>query len=210
MKLFATILAGGVAMAVMAAPAWTQEKKDPPAAAAAASANPAPTTTEPSPDKQYVIGPGDVLGIDVWHEGDFSGQVQVRPDGKITLKLLNDVQASGLTSEQLAADLAVKLKKYLEDPHVTVAVMQVNSKKIYVVGEVGKSGSMPMTPGMTILQALAQAGGPNEFANTKKIYVMRTENGKKVKYPVNYKNLIKGSSKQEDFLLMPGDTIVVP
>jgi polysaccharide export outer membrane protein len=210
MKLLTTILVAGLTMATAAAPAWTQKKKKNPAPAATAQPSNGPAAAEPSPDKQYVIGAGDVLGIDVWHEGDFSGQVQVRPDGKITLKLLNDVQAAGVTTEQLAADLTEKLKKYLEQPRVTVSVVQINSKKIFVVGEVNKSGSIALTPGMTVLQALAQAGGPNEFANTKRIYVLRTENGQKVKYPVNYRNLIRGSGKQEDLALMPGDTIVVP
>ena len=161
-------------------------------------------------DQQYVIGPSDVLGINVWRETDLSGQVQVRPDGKISLPLLNDVQAAGLTSEQLSADITAKLKKFLEEPRVTVSVIQINSKKIFIVGEVAHTGAIPLTPGMTILQALAQAGGFSEFANTGKIYVMRTENGQIVKYPVNYKNLLKGRSADQNFTLISGDTIVVP
>ena len=166
-------------------------------------------STAQQADAQYVIGPLDVLGINVWHEGDLSGPLQVRPDGKISLPLLNDVQAAGLTAEQLAADLTEKLKKFLELPRVTVAVNQINSKRIFIVGEVTRSGAMTLTPGMTVLQALAQAGGFSEFADTKKIYVMRTENGQTVKYPVNYKNLIKGHGSQ-NVTLMSGDTIVVP
>ena len=167
----------------------------------------APSAAQPS-DQQYVIGPSDVLGINVWRETDLSGQVQVRPDGKISMPLLNDVQAAGLTSEQLSADITTRLKKFLEEPRVTVSVIQINSKKIFIVGEVSRTGAVPLTPGMTILQALAQAGGFSEFANTGKIYVMRTENGQTVKYPVNYKNLLKG--RDQNFMLMAGDTIVVP
>jgi polysaccharide export outer membrane protein len=169
----------------------------------------AANATAQQANAQYVIGATDILGINVWKEPELSGQVQVRPDGKISLPLLNDVQAAGLTAEQLSADLATKLKKFLEEPRVTVALIQINSKKIFIVGEVTRAGAMTLTPGMTILQALAQAGGFSEFANTKKIYVMRTENGQVAKYPVNYKNLLKGRG-DPNFMLMAGDTIVVP
>jgi len=170
---------------------------------------PGTQTAAQEANAQYIIGASDVLGINVWRETDLSGPVQVRPDGRISLPLLNDVQAAGLTSEQLAADLTSKLKKFLEEPRVTVSVIQINSKKIFIVGEVNRAGSMTLTPGLTVLQALGQAGGFSEFANTKKIYVMRSENGQTVKYPVNYKNLLKGRSDQ-DLTLMAGDTIVVP
>jgi polysaccharide export outer membrane protein len=146
----------------------------------------------------YVIGPDDVLLVSVWKE----------PDLTSTLPLLNDVPAAGLTPMQLAAAITEKLKKYVGDPRVTVVVKEINSKKIYVTGEVQHTGALQMQPGMTVLQALADAGF-TQFANTKRIYVLRTENGVEQKIPVNYKRLVKGQPGQ-DIVLKPGDTIVVP
>jgi polysaccharide export outer membrane protein len=123
--------------------------------------------------------------------------------------LLNDVEASGLTPEQLAASLTEKLKKYIADPRVTVVVSQINSKRIYLVGEIAHAGATPMLPNMTVLQALSSAG-LNQFSNTKRIYVLRTENGKQQKLPVDYKHLVKGEKIEQNYLLRPGDTIVVP
>jgi polysaccharide biosynthesis/export protein len=125
------------------------------------------------------------------------------------LPLLDDVQAAGLTPKQLADSITVKLKKYVADPRVTVVVTAINSKRIYMVGEVLHTGAMPMLPNMTVLQALSSAG-INQFANTKGIYVLRTENGKQEKLPVNYRKIIKGDLIQQNYVLQPGDTIVVP
>jgi polysaccharide biosynthesis/export protein len=157
---------------------------------------------------EYVIGPEDVLHVAVWKEADLTATLPVRPDGKISLPLLNDVQAAGMTPEQLGESLTVKLKKYIADPRVTVVVTTINSKRIYVNGEVLHSGPMPMLPNMTVLQALSTAG-LNQFAKTKGIYVLRTENGKQQKLPVNYRKLLKGEIA-ENYLLQTGDTIVVP
>jgi len=157
----------------------------------------------------YVIGPEDVLHIAVWKENDLTATLPVRPDGMISLPLLNDVQASGMTPMQLAAALTEKLKKYIADPRVTVVVTQINSKRIYLVGEVTKTGSMAMLPNMTVLQALSSAG-LTTFANTKKIYVLRMENGKQQKLPVDYRKLVKGEDIDKNYVLQPGDTIVVP
>src|SRR5580698_1951524 len=156
----------------------------------------------------YIIGPDDVLMVSVWKEPDLTSTLPVRPDGSISLPLLNDVQAAGLTPMQLAAAITEKLKKYVGDPRVTVVVKEINSKKIYVTGEVQHTGALQMQPGMTVLQALADAGF-TQFANTKRIYVLRTENGVEQKIPVNYKRLVKGQPGQ-DIALKPGDTIVVP
>ncbi len=165
------------------------------------------------PDSQaglaYVIGPEDVLHIAVWREPDLTATLPVRPDGKISLPLLNDVQASGLTPQQLAGSLTEKLKKYVADPRVTVVVTQINSKRVYMVGEVFHPGPMPLIANMTVLQALSSAG-LNQFANTKRIYVLRTENGKQQKLPVNYRKLVKGEQIEQNYLLQPGDEIVVP
>ena len=169
--------------------------------AAAAAAQTAPP--------EYVIGPEDVIQISVWKNDTLSRTVPVRPDGKISLPLLNDVQAAGLTPMQLADALTVRLKKYVADPRVTVVVTQINSKRVYLVGEVLHPGPIPMLPNMTVLQALASAGF-TQFANTKGIYVLRTENGRQQKMPVNYRQLIKGDSVDQNVMLKPGDTIVVP
>lgn len=169
--------------------------------AAAASASPM--------DSTYIIGADDVVHIAVWKEADLTATEPVRSDGKISLPLLNDVQASGLTPMQLADSLTEKLKKFVADPRVTVVVTQVNSKRIYLLGEVSHSGPMSITPNMTVLQALASAG-ISQFANTKKIYLLRNINGKKQKYPIPYRKLIKGDEIEHDYPLQPGDTIVVP
>ncbi|MFI5118466.1 MAG: polysaccharide biosynthesis/export family protein [Terriglobales bacterium] len=157
---------------------------------------------------EYVIGPEDVLHIAVWKEADLTATLPVRPDGKISLPLLDDVQASGLTPKQLAESVTEKLRKYIADPRVTVVVTTINSKRIYLVGEVLHPGATSMLPNMTVLQALSSAG-LSQFAKTKGIYVLRTENGKQQKLPVNYRKLVKGEIAQ-NYQLQPGDTIVVP
>jgi len=157
----------------------------------------------------YKIGPDDTLHVSVWKEPDLTATLPVRADGMISLPLLNDVQASGLTPMQLAASLTEKLKRYLADPRVTVVVTAMNSQRVYVIGEVLHTGAMNLLPNMTVLQALATAGF-TQFANTKGIYVLRSENGKQQKMPVNYKALIKGDASGQNIALKPGDTIVVP
>jgi polysaccharide export outer membrane protein len=171
-----------------------------------ATANP-PASSPAGPE--YVIGPEDVLHVAVWKEADLTATLPVRPDGKISLPLLNDVQAAGLTPMQLADSLTEKLKKYVATPRVTVVVTQINSKRIYLVGEVGHTGAVTMLPNMTVLQALSSSG-MTQFANTKKIYVLRMQNGKQQKLPVNYRKLVKGEQMDQNYLLEPGDTIVVP
>ncbi len=168
---------------------------------------PAVPVTQASPS--YVIGPEDALFISVWKESDLTETLPVRADGMISLPLLNDVQASGLTPMQLAASITEKLKKFVADPRVTVVVTQMNSQRIFLTGEVLRSGAVNLLPDMTVMQALASAGF-TPFANTKKIYVLRIENGVQKKHPVNYKKLIKGETSDQNFLLKPGDTIVVP
>lgn len=155
-----------------------------------------------------MIGWGDTLYISVWKEPDLTATIPVRPDGKISVPLLNDVQAAGFTPMQLAASLTERLKKYLADPRVTVIVTQANSQRIFVLGEVQHTGPMTLLPNMTVLQALSGAGF-SQFANTKKIYVLRNEGGKEKKFPFNYKQALKGSVAQ-NIVLQPGDTIVVP
>ncbi len=166
-----------------------------------------PPTSQAS-SQTYVIGPDDTLYISVWKEPDLTETLPVRADGKISMPLLNDVQAAGLTPMQLGAALTDKLKKYVSDPHVTIVVTQMNSQRVYVTGEVLHPGAMNLTPSMTVLQALSSAGF-TQFANTKGIYVLRNQNGAETKLAVNYKRLIKGEGGQ-NIALRPGDTIVVP
>ena len=199
--------------------ALTQSAPAQPAANAMGSAAPDKTAPDKAaPDKTvpasvagpaYVIGPDDTLHIAVWKEADLSATLPVRPDGKISLPLLNDVQAAGLTPQQLADSVTERLKKYIADPRVTVVVTGINSKRIYLVGEVLHTGATALMPNMTVLQALSSAG-INQFARTKGIYILRTENGKQQKLAVNYHKLIKGEEIDHNYLLQPGDTIVVP
>jgi len=175
----------------------------------AASDKPAAAVPDSQGGSEYVIGPDDVLHIAVWNESQLSATLPVRPDGKISLPLLNDVPAAGMTPQQLSESLTVRLKKYIADPRVTVVVTAINSKRIYMNGEVLHAGPLPMLPNMTVLQALSTAG-LNQFARTKGIYVLRIENGKQQKLPVNYRKLVKGEQIEQNYLLQPGDEIVVP
>jgi polysaccharide export outer membrane protein len=161
-------------------------------------------------DAEYKIGPQDILRIDVWKEAEVSRAVPVRPDGKISLPLLNDVQAAGLTPMQLSVVIADGLKKYMNDPQVTVSVSEINSRRIYVTGEVSRAGAFPLLPNMTVLQALSSSGGFTQFARLKNIYVLRIEDGKQVKLPFNYKDAVNGKKPEQNVLLQPGDVIVVP
>jgi polysaccharide export outer membrane protein len=183
-----------------------------PAAGPAQVAAPVPAAPNPgagTASSSYVIGPSDVLTVTVWKEPTLSGEILVRPDGMITLPLLGDVQASGLTPLQLADQIAAKLKKYVQDPNVSVVVGQIHSKVVYLLGEVGKKGPVEMTSGMTLLDAIAAAGGLTDYANAKKIYILRDEAGKHERIPVHYKEALKGNS-EFNLILEPGDTIVVP
>ncbi len=157
----------------------------------------------------YVIGAEDSLQITVWKEPTLSGTFPVRPDGMISLVLAGDIPAAGLTPMQLSENIAAKLKKYIQEPSVSVVVAAVNSQRIFVIGEVGKVGPMMLSPGMTPLQAISAAGGLTTFANGKRIYILRGPQGKQEKIPFNYKQALKGDSKQL-ITLQPGDTIVVP
>jgi polysaccharide biosynthesis/export protein len=161
-------------------------------------------------DPNYLIGAEDVLTIDVWKEPEISRTVPVRPDGKISLPLLSDVQATGLGPTQLASQIQEQLRKILVNPQVTVIVTQINSQRIYILGEVTRGGTYPLLPNMTVLQALAGAGAFTQFANLKKIYIMRSENGQQVMLPFQYKEVVNGHKPEQNVHLKAGDTIVVP
>lgn len=160
--------------------------------------------------KDYVIGADDVLDVSVWKEQDLTRTLQVRPDGKISMPLLGDVEAAGLTPSQLAQTVSDKLKRYLTAPQVTIILTQINSQRVYVTGEVTRPGAYPVLPGMTILQAITSAGGLTQFANAKKIFLMRDENHIQTKYPFSYKEVLDGRKAEENLPVRAGDTIVVP
>ena len=157
----------------------------------------------------YVIGASDVLNVTVWKEPTLTSSLLVRPDGKISMPLLGDVQAVGLTPLQLADEVTAELKKFIQDPKVSVVLTQINSKKIFLMGEVAHPGPVEITPGMTLLQAIASVGGLTNFANQKKIYILRNEAAKSQKIEVHYKEALKGNSAF-NLVLKTGDTIVVP
>src|SRR6267154_5569427 len=188
----------------------TQKQPVTDAAAPKADTAPEPRSAVLADDPEYKIGPLDVLRIDVWKEAEISRLAPVRPDGKISLPLLNDVQASGLTAMELGNVITEGLKKFINSPLVTVTVSEINSRRVYVTGEVSRPGAFPLLPNMTVLQALTSAGGFTQFARTKNIYVLRTEDGKQVKHAFNYKEVVKGQKAEDNITLQPGDTIVVP
>lgn len=158
----------------------------------------------------YQIGAEDVLSIVFWRDKEMSTEVSVRPDGKITLPLLNEVRAAGLTPGQLKDLLVEESKKYVEDPNVTVTVKQINSRKVFITGEVGKPGPYPLMAPTTVMQLLVVAGGLRDYAHSERISIMRTENGKPVSFRFNYKDFVKNKNLRQNIELKPGDTIIVP
>ena len=206
MKLWVVI---GLLAAAIPVQAQQDENKQKPAEANAGAAQTAPKKPA-TDDPNYVIGPQDVLDISVWKEPELTRPVPVRPDGKISMPLLNDVQAAGKTPLQLAADITTGLKKFVTDPQVTVIVTTINSQRVFILGEVNRAGAYPLLPDMTVLQALSSAGGFTIYANLKKIYVLRAEAGKQVKHPFNYKDVLAGKATDQNIVLRAGDTIVVP
>ena len=173
-----------------------------PAAAPVAAGVPAPPG--------YVIGPDDALTVVFWREKDLSADVVVRPDGMISLPLINEVRAEGLTPEQLRVTLLTAAAKFVEEPTVTVVVKAINSRKVFITGQVGKPGPYPLNGPTTVLQLIATAGGVAEYADKDKIVVLRKEGGKDRAYPFNYGEVMKGKRLQENIELKPGDTVIVP
>ena len=167
-----------------------------------------PAGVPTTPD--YVIGPDDVLTVIVWRDKDMSGEVAVRPDGKISLPLVNDVQAAGLTPDQLRAQVTEAMTKFVEEPNVTVVVKAINSRKIFVTGQVGKPGPYPLMGTMSVMQALSLAGGVLEYADTENISILRNAGGKQDSFRFNYKEVTKRKNLKQNIELKPGDTIVVP
>ena len=158
----------------------------------------------------YLIGPDDVLSIVFWRDKDMSADVVVRPDGKISLPLLNDIQAAGSTPEQLRLLLEEAAGKVIKEPNATVVVKTINSRKLYITGNVLKPGTYPLTGEMTVLQLIAVAGGLQEYADSKNIVVMRREGGRDHHFKFNYKDVTKQKNLEQNIALKPGDTVVVP
>jgi polysaccharide biosynthesis/export protein len=162
-------------------------------------------------DNSFVIGNGDVLAINVWKQPDISRSLPVRSDGRISLPLVGEVQAAGLTPLKLEEDITGKLQAYLTEPEVTVIVEKINSEKFNILGRVAKPGSYPLTDPTTVLDAIALAGGCRDFAKNKAIYILRVNpDGSESRIPFNYQNVIKGKNLEQNILLRPHDTIVIP
>lgn len=171
----------------------------------------APEMKAATTDPNYVIGAEDLLAISVWKEPDLSRSVPVRPDGKISLPLIDDVKAEGLTPKQLEAELTRRFSNFIASPQVSVIVADVRSRTFSIMGEVNRPGAFPLRQKLTVLEALAAAGGFKDFAKTKKVYVLRLNaDGSRVKLPFNYDRVIKGEDPSQNIELQTHDTIVVP
>jgi len=179
--------------------------------AAVAGVQPPGSSVNKAHDDSFVIGNDDVLAINVWKEPDVSRSIPVRSDGRISLPLVGEVQASGRTPLQLEKDIAVRLRNYIAEPEVTVMVQQINSEKFNILGQVTKPGSYPLTYETTVLDAIAVAGGFRDFAKQKGIYILRRDSGGgELRLAFNYKDVIKGKHPEQNIKLEPRDTIVVP
>jgi polysaccharide export outer membrane protein len=162
-------------------------------------------------DPEYIVGDGDVLRIEVWKEPEVSqNAITVRPDGMISLPLLGVTKVSEMTPTQIQDMLAVKLSRFMNKPEVTVTVTQIKSKSVYVTGEVRKPGVYELTRPTNVFQLLIRAGGLSQYAHRKSVVVLRVADGKTQRLPVNYKQLLRGKNEEQNIILQPGDTVVVP
>jgi polysaccharide biosynthesis/export protein len=179
---------------------------------------PAPAVQAPAslpPD--YVLGPDDTLHVEFWRDKDLSADVTVRPDGKVTLPVLNDVQAAGLTPDQFRDRVLEAAKRFIEDPSVTISVKEIRSRKVFITGAVNKPGAYLINDHMTVLQLIATAGGLTEFAKSKNIIIMRPDAGgvgrpagQPITYAFNYKDVLARKNLKQNIELKPGDTVIVP
>jgi polysaccharide biosynthesis/export protein len=202
------LIASAVALLASARLATAAQASAKTAAVAAVPAAPkARATVVPLAD--YVIGPDDQLSVVFWRDKDMSADVVVRPDGKISLPLLNEVQAAGYTPEQLRDLLVEAASKYIEQPNATVVVKEIHSRNVYITGKVAKSGTYPVTAGMNVMQLIALAGGLLEYADEKNIVVIRNEGGRQQYHRFNYRDVINQKRPQQNIALRPGDTVVV-
>ena len=210
-----TLMFVGVFISTMLGSAWAQtapaDKQNPTRQGApsltqgGASAGPAV-----EPPSGYVVGPGDVLGIKFWEQDGMSGDVVVRPDGKISVPLLNDVQAAGLTPQQLSDQILKTATRWVQDPNVTVIVRQINSRAVYITGHVVRAGRYPLNGSTSILQLIAMAGGLAEWANEENVILMRAEQDRLVTHRFNYKDVVARKGLAQNIELQPGDTVIVP
>ena len=184
-------------------PAQTQK---PATSSTVKPASPASSVTLPS---DYVIGVEDALSVVFWRDKEMSAEVVVRPDGKISLPMLNDVVAAGLTPEGLADVVSKAATKFVRDPGATVIVKEIRSRKVYIIGEVGKTGALQLASEMTVLQAIGESGGFIEGADKGDVIIVRNEGGKERRFKFNYNDVIKGKNPAQNIRLMPGDTIIV-
>jgi polysaccharide export outer membrane protein len=168
-----------------------------------------PLLAEPA-TPSYEIGPSDLLRVFIWKETELTQDLVVMPDGRITFPLIGEIQAQGRNVTELKELISEKLKKYVTAPEVTVIVRESNSRLIYTIGRVARPGPYPLGAGMTVLQALSMAGGFAEWAEEKNIKIVRREGGKEIQLPFNYKEYISGRNLEQNILLRPSDTIVVP
>lgn len=182
----------------------------PSVSAPSASAATAPGSSAADLPRDYVIGSDDVLEVKFWKDATLSREVIVRPDGKIALELLSELQAAGLTPQELQSAILTEAEKKMVEPNVTVIVKQINSRRVFITGMVEKPGVYPITSTMTVLQLISIAGGLKEFAKKKDIVVMRQDKGAPLAYPFNYDDILKGRRLGQNILLRPGDTVVVP
>ena len=192
--------------ATLSVPLVAQSTTQPQSATTSPSRSPVASPTLP---KDYVIGVEDVLNVVFWREKDLSAEVVVRPDGKISLPMLNDVPAAGMTPEQLAAEVQKAATKFVREPGATVIVKEIRSRKVYVIGEVAKPGTFPLGSEMNVMQIIAQAGGFLETANKGDVVIVRTENGQERRYKFNYNDVVKGKNVKQNIPLLPGDTILI-
>jgi polysaccharide biosynthesis/export protein len=211
------VLSAALLILTYTSPGWGAQSNANPSAAAASATDPAKTQADqPSLPPSgappgYRIGSGDILQIDVWKEREASvSSVMVRPDGKVTLPLIKEIDVLGLTPTELEKLLAGKLETFIHGADVTVVVREIRSKRAYLVGAVNKVGPVPLVANMTVLQVLAEAGGVTDYAKKKKIYILRKQNGKEVKILFNYEAVIKGEGMEQNISVLPDDTIVVP
>ena len=212
-----------VALSVASATAAAQTPSQPPASQPS-TARPLPGPLQGGPrtgsvptastgiaiPTDYTIGPDDVLGIVFWRDADMTGDVVVRPDGMITLPLLHDIKAAGLRPDELRAQIVTAAAKLIEDPNVSVVVRQINSRNVFITGQVARPGPYPVSGQMTVLQLIAIAGGVGEFADQKNITITRVQGGKTETLKFNYKDVARGKRLEQNIILKPGDTVVVP
>jgi polysaccharide export outer membrane protein len=183
-------------------------------AAARASATPS-VRKEPLPDNSllpdYRIGPGDVLAVDVWKEPDAStASIVVRPDGRLSLPLVGELLVAGMTPQGLQDELTTRYNEMIQNARVNVAIREINSQRVFVIGEVRREGTIRISTPVTVLQALADSGGLTDYAKKSRIYILRTRDNRQMRLPFDYDAVVHGRKVEQNIILMPGDTVVVP